>query len=301
MSTLPERTVMLAVADDTIAALLSAALTDEGYRVRTIAAAEAPAALVAAEPQAVVVVGAGRGDPLPLLDALRSTPETSRTAVVVLSLHPHTQLAAQASGNVHASLMMPFDLADFLEAVASAAAGRPAEIRLLAQPLETDTLLRRAADVLAAAERDVVLRWLAGARRAGSLAGRADIDPSDFLNAMPRILNLVVLGLRHRRPPEAEAAEEALEALDQSGETRQRIRHHSVERVAQNAPLAETLAEYHLLREVVRQRLERDLAAEEVLAVLPKLHALLDECARVAIEEYLRLGLESARAEGQGQ
>ena len=287
---------MLAVADDNIATLLSEALGDEGYTVRTIATTEAAAPLVAAEPHAVVVLSSGRGDAIPLLDALRQTPETSRTAVVVLSFSPSAQLSAQASGNVHASLRMPFDLKDFLEAVEGAAAGRPAEVRLLAQPLETDEVLNRAADVLAVAERDIVLRWLAAARQARPATGRPEIDPSNFLDAMPRIVNMVVLGLRHRRPPEAEVAELALEALDQTGETRERIRHHSLERVSQNAELAETITEYHLLREVIRERLRRDLSAEEVLAVLPKLHALLDECARVAVEEYLRLGLEAAHA-----
>ncbi len=103
------------------------------------------------------------------------------------------------------------------------------------------------------------------------------------------MLNLVVLGMRHTAEPEA---------LEELSETRERIQHHARERLAFNLPIDACAKEYHLLGEICRDTLFRDLPPQDVLAALSKLMGLLDECVRIAVSESHRLALARAAATG---
>jgi CheY-like chemotaxis protein len=280
------KVVAVAVADDTLRRMLARALGDEGYAVEEVRPRPGMAHEIAClRPRALVIEVGRRGENLPLLDALRNLPETSRMAVVTLNLMEQHRLAAQASGNVHTALNLPFDLIDLVDALEAATARRPAETRLLAQPLENEYALRRAADVLAAAERRVMLKWLQVARATPPFADRPDIASEPFLDALPRVLNMVVLALRHTVEPEA------LRALEEFSETRDRIEHHARERLSLALSIDACVREYHILGDICRDTLRRDLPPLDVLDALPKLTALLDECVRISVSEYHRLAL----------
>ena len=134
-----------------------------------------------------------------------------------------------------------------------------------------------------------MVQWVQVARATTPFAGRPDITPQPFLNALPRVLNTVVLGLRHRAAPEA---------LDDSSETQQRIRHHAALRFKDGLPIDACAREYHILGEIMWQHLLLATPAAEVVAVLPKLMGLVDECVRIAVSEFNRLAVDAASQSG---
>ena len=283
------KTVAVSVAHDALRELLAEAIGDEGYAVHVVAPDVAAEEVARLRPDALLLEIGPWAAHVALLDTLRTVPESSRTAVVTLSLAAEDQAETQASGNVHTALPMPFDLQDLLRAVEEATARRPAEARTVAQPLEQDDTFRRAADTLSAAERAIMVQWVQRARTTPPFAGRPDITPQPFLNALPRVLNMVVLGLRHQTAPES---------LEDYSETEQRIQHHASLRFNDGLPIDACVREYHILGEVLWRHLLRRTPAEEVVAILPKLTGLVDECVRIAVSEFNRLAVELAEQSG---
>lgn len=269
--------------DAFIRRLLVETLELEGYATILLEPGESFAQEVRRHSPRLLVLEIGsHGENLAMLDMLRSIPETNRTAIITLGLNTELQVEAQASGNVQTALPMPFDLSDLLAAIKAAVRRRPAEARILDQPLEAGATYHRAADLLSRAEREVMLSWVQEARRVPPFAGRPDLTPQAFLDALPRILNLIVLALRHQEPPETLAI---------YNEVRERIEHHARERYRADLPIEATILEYHLLRETIRNRLRREMSAEDVLAVLGKLHGLLDTASSLSVAAYFRIAL----------
>ena len=280
------KTVAVSISHDTIRKLLVEALREEGYTVYEVAHGSAAEELARLKPDALLLEIGPWAEHVALLDTLRSDPQTSRTAVVTLALAAEHRAETQASGNVHTALPMPFELQSLFQALEEATARRPAEVRTVAQPLEQDDTFRRAADTLSVAERAIMVQWVQVARMTPPFAGRPDITPQPFLNALPRVLNMVVLGLRHQAAPEP---------LDAPSETTQRIRHHASLRFKDGLPIDACAREYHILGEILWQHLLRSTPAEEAVAVLPKLMGLVDECVRIAVSEFNRLAVEGAQ------
>ena len=283
------KSVAVSMGHETLRELLVQAIREEGYTVHEVPQGSAAAELARLKPDALLLEIGPWAEHVALLDTLRNDPVTSRTAVVTLSLTAEHREETQASGNVHTALPMPFDLQELLQAVEEATARRPAEARTVAQPLEQDDTFRRAADSLSLAERAIMVQWVQVARTTPPFAGRPDITPQPFLNALPRVLNMVVLGLRHQAAPES---------LDAFSETRERIRHHAFLRFRDGLPIDACVREYHILGQIVWQHLLRSTPAEEAVAVLPKLMGLVDECVRIAVSEFNRLAVEDAQRAG---
>lgn len=282
-----DKSVAVVMADPSIRQVLVEVLELEGYASMVLEATPTLSQELARLAPDALVLDIGRGgERLAVLDALRSLPETSCTPVITLGTHPTFQVEAQASGNVHTALPMPFDLMELLGALEAAVSHRPAEARILEQPVEPAAVYHEAADLLVRAERSLMLRWLQEARAVPPFADRPDLSPQLFLDAFPRILNLVVFALRHQAP--AEAGGEALSAVD---EARARIERHAAERYQIGLPIEITAYEYQLLREIIGEELRRHLPADATLIVLGKVHRLLDDATRIAVASYHRLAL----------
>ncbi|HEV2126660.1 MAG TPA: hypothetical protein VGW38_28200 [Chloroflexota bacterium] len=289
--TYAEKSVAVVMADPALRELLVEALELEGYASTVLEATPTlPQELARLAPHALVLDIGRAGERLAVLDALRSLPETSRTPLITLGTQPASQVEAQASGNVHTALPMPFDLMELLAALEAAVSHRPAEARLLEQPVEPVEIYHEAADLLTRAERSLMLRWLQEARSVPPFAERPDLSPQLFLDAFPRILNLIVLALRHHAPAQAEA----LSALD---EARGRIERHAAERYHIGLPIEITVYEYQVLREIIGEELRRHLSADATLTVLGKVHRLLDDATRIAVASYHRLALTEPPAQ----
>lgn len=275
-----QRTVALVGTDCYVQELLAAVLLDDGYAVRSYPLGSAAESFLADPPDALVLEMGRNHRGLDLLDTLRTADATSRMAVIALGTTSTIQAEAQASGNVHTALPMPFALEDLLAALGSALAGHPAEDAIRAQPLEPDAGFQRAADALNRAERALMLAWHQRMHGLPPFASRPDIRPSEFLDNVPRILDLVVLGLRHQESPAV---------LREVDEVRARVLEHARLRYRQEIPVDALLREYQELRIALRDHLRRHITPEELLAVLDKLVAFLDEIVRISAAEYVRL------------
>lgn len=287
---IPSKTVAISIAHEVIRDLLGEALRDEGYAVQVVGPGTVTEDVARLQPDALLLEVGPWGEHVTLLDTLRSRAESSRTPVITLSLLPAQEAETQASGNVHTALPMPFDLTDLLQAMQDATGLRPAEARTVAQPLELDKTFGRTADTLSVAERAIMVQWVQVARITAPFVDRPDISPEPFLNALPRVLNMIVLGLRHQEAP--------LESLEAFSETKQRIQHHASLRFGDELPIEACVREYQILAHIVWQHLRRSTPADDVLVVLPKLTGLMDECVRIAVSEFNRLAVEDAKRTG---
>ena len=274
-----------------IGRIVAEALQDEGFTVTHLEIGPATVGELSRQRPALIVVEAGLNPAaLTLLDDLRVTPETSAVPVIVLGSIEPVQAQAHAAGNVYAVVPLPFDLDDLLRAATGALARTPFEARLLAQPAETDRASRRAADLLARAERDVMLGWVQRIRTIEPFASRPDLSTREFLDGVPRLLNALILTLRHQTPPDVLTSDE-----DAQG----RIRDHARARQCQGIAAEDVVGEYQALREVIAARLRKEMAAADVLPVLDRLVALLDEVVRVTVAEYIAL-TRAGQPEGRG-
>ena len=275
------KTVALVGFHPDIGPMVAEALRDEGFATADLAIGpETLPDLVHGQPDLVVVEAGLDPAALTLLDDLRITPETSATPVIVLGSLETVRAQAQAAGNVYVVVPLPFDLDDLLEAVKVALARTPIEARILAQPSETDRASHQAADILAQAQRDFMLGWVQRIQTIQPFASRPDLSTREFLDGVPRLLNALNLTLRHQTPPGLLTADE---------DAQDRIRQHARTRQRQGIAAEDVVREYQALREVIAARLRKDMAADDVLAVLDQLNALLDEVVRVTVAEYIQL------------
>jgi DNA-binding response OmpR family regulator len=265
--------------------LLAAILEDEGHRVAAfIAGPDSLDIIRELRPDLLVVTVEPNGPGLALLDAVRQDPAAHTIPVIALSTMESLQEQAQASGNVFTVLPMPFELDQLLSGVGAALARTPVERRLATQPVAGDAGLRQAAEILAQAEREIMLAWAQRVRTLPAFAGFA-LSLGEFLDNLPRVLHAIAVILRHEEPPSV-----ALEDPD----LLQRIRQHAETRLKQGMASELCVHEYQALREVIGARLRRDLPAETVLDALTELNGVLDMAMRVTIAEYHRLAGEMA-------
>ncbi len=111
-------------------------------------------------------------------------------------------------------------------------------------------------------------------------AGRPDIPTTGFLDTVPRILNALILVLRHQQPPDV---------LSRDPERQERICEHARTRQQQGIPAEGVMREYQVLRDVILLRLQRNTAAEDRQGVRGELNRLMDEAMRITVNEYVRL------------
>src|SRR5437899_3049068 len=67
---------------------------------------------------------------------------------------------AHASGNVYASISLPFDIEDLRDVVRNALSETPFEARVQTLPLGREPLFSEAADILATTQRELMLTWV---------------------------------------------------------------------------------------------------------------------------------------------
>lgn len=263
--------------DNEVAAVLESMLEEEGYRARIIASGQDVVHGVVQADASVVLVALGRrGESLALIDRLRTSEATVSLPVIALTTLPSQHDEARASGNVSALLGMPFDMDDLLDALGGVLSRTPFEARVRSMPAETDHTRVRGAEILLHAERDIVLGWLQRIRSVEPYASRTDLTTREFLDTVPRILNGLILLLRHGPRPEI---------LHSDEDARGRIRSHALFRRGQGLGAEAVVREYQLLREVIRERLQQEMPAEAVLGVLADIHAVLDQAVQITVAE----------------
>lgn len=264
-----------------IESVLAEALADEGYAVRTWALEQAISDLPGDPPRLVVLMADRAGRAVALLDQLRQDERTSAVRLVVLGALEPMKEQAQASGNVVATIGLPFDLDDLLDAVHEALLRQPFEERLRERAPAGDAPYVRSAEILARAQRHIMLDWAQRIRLVGPFSERPDLGVRDFLDTVPRLVNAYVAILRHDVP--------VARTLQSDPDVVERIRNHAATRFAQGIGAEGVVREYQVLREVLANRILRELDAASALPVVADLTRLCDEAERITIALYQEL------------
>jgi response regulator RpfG family c-di-GMP phosphodiesterase len=256
-------------------------LRTDGYVASAFTGAETTAEEVARAAPHLLILSTGVGTgPIRLLDELRGHAETAAIPVIVLGTTLAVQAQAQASGNVYATVSAPFDLDELRAVIRGALSGIPFEARVQRLPPERESLYVQAADVLAQAERELMLAWAQQIRLLEPFRDRSDVSLREFLDHLPRLLHAVVVVLRRDSPPDVLARDSDVQA---------RARSHAGARLSMGLPIDAVVREYQVLRDVIAKHLQRHLPAEAVVKVLEELNWLLDDVIRVTGAEYVRL------------
>jgi DNA-binding NarL/FixJ family response regulator len=281
---LDQPTVALIGFDSGLQAVIEMALEDDGFSVRSFpGSGETAVGDVAAARPDLVILEVGPGSTLvSLVDELRLSETTDAIPVVVLGTLESIVAQAQASGNVYAALREPFDLDDLVRAVRGAIARKPFEARIEQAPLDSTPQFRQAADLLTRVERHMMLDWLHRIRAVEPFVSRMDISSVEFLDWMPRLVNALIVILRHETPRDILAREPDL---------RSRLREHALLRVRQGIAVEDVVREYQALRDVIGRRLRREMPSESVLPVMEELNYLIDEAIRITVGEHTRLAV----------
>jgi DNA-binding response OmpR family regulator len=266
--------------EEDVQALMEDVLSIDGYVVSTFAGEATADDLARLSPHLVILsTGAGNG-PIRLLDALRERAETAAIPVVVLGTTQAVQEEAHASGNVYATVSAPFDLDELRDVVRNALSGTPFESRVQTLPFEREASFAQAADVLAKAERELMLIWVQRIRVIEPFRELSDFSTREFLNNLPRLLHALVVVLRRDSPPDVLARDSDVQA---------RARAHARVRLSAGLPVHAVIREYQVLRDVLIKHLERQLPAETVVKVLEEVNWLLDDVIRTTVAEYVLL------------
>jgi DNA-binding response OmpR family regulator len=267
------------IADDekAITAGLSAILEDEGYAVDVVSTA---AGLDASAVGAVVVALGPGPSSLSVLDELRTASATAAVPVIALASSEGLREQAQSSGNVYATLPMPFEVDDLVEVVGTALAHTPFEARVQQVPLRSESALAHGAEYITREQRRLMLDWAQRIRQVEPFQTRPEIRTREFLDSMPRVLHALTQILSRREPPEIVERDEDLVG---------RIRAHADTRRRQGLPAEATVREYQMLRQVITERLETVLGPEELVAVVGEVSRLTDAAVRITVAEYMAL------------
>jgi CheY-like chemotaxis protein len=267
---------LLGVSEE-IGPILAEILEDEGYLVDVLGG---PMAL---DPDAIgaVVVGLGPSlSSLGILDELRTDSATAAVPVIALASSEGLREQAHSSGNVYATLPMPFEVEDLIEAVRAALARTPVEARVQQAPLRSDSGLTRGAEYIGREERRLMLDWAQRIRQVEPFKSHPEISTREFLDSVPRVLHALVQILLRREPSEL---------VEQDEDLLGRIRAHADTRRRQGLPAEATVLEYQLLGQVLGERLEGVLAPGEVVGVMREVTALMNAAVRITIAEYTAL------------
>ena len=269
-----------------IESIVEDVLEDAGYAVdRHLLEPDAAKLLAEAHPALIVVQVGLRPEPLSLVDELRLDERTRAIPIIVLGTLEPTQALAQAAGNVYNVLPMPFDLNELLAGVRGALAGTSFEARVEAEPITPEPAFEASADLLVAEERALMLDWVQQIRQVEPFSSRPDLTTREFLDGLPRILNALVLVLRHPT---------AADVLTRDSDIRARLRSHVAIRRRQGVPTDGVAREYQVLRDVISARLRRHVGAGSLQEVMDQVNTLLDQAVRVTITEYQRLARSEA-------
>jgi hypothetical protein len=277
--------VALVNLDPEIEEFLREILDMEGYVARAYTLDAEGAGLGHELPDLIVLRADRAGRSLTLLDAWREDEAMGTIPVVILGALEHLKEQAQASGNVHATLGMPFDLTDLLQAFQDALNHRPFEERIRTVAVSDNPVFLQAADVLTRAQRHLMLDWVQHIRLVSPFSERPDLSVRDFLNSLPRLMNAYIAILRHGVP--------AAKSLEEDPDVVERIRHHTETRRAQGIPAAGVISEYQVLRDVVTARLQRELDANGSQPVVGVITRLFDDAQRITVARYDELNVSA--------
>jgi DNA-binding response OmpR family regulator len=270
------RVTLLGLSDE-IGPILAEVLVDEGYQVDVV---REPGSLDAAAAGAVVVaLGPGPAS-LAVLDELRTAASTAAVPVIALASSEGLREQAQTSGNVYATLPMPFEVDDLVGVVATALARTPFEARVQQVPLRSESGLARGADYITREQRRLMLDWSQRIRQVEPFQTRPEIPTREFLDSLPRVLHALTQILSRREPPEIVERDEDLLG---------RIRAHADTRRRQGLPAEATVREYQMLRQVIFERLQTVLGPEDLVAIVGEVSSLMDAAVRITVAEYTAL------------
>jgi CheY-like chemotaxis protein len=274
---LPSPRVGLLGLSEEIGPILAEVLQDEGYAVDVVSAVGS----LDASAVGAVVVALGPGpSSLGVLDELRTTSATAAVPVIALASSEALREQAQSSGNVYATLPMPFEVDDLVEVVRTALARTPFEAHVQEVPLRSESALARGAEYIAREQRRLMLDWAQRIRQVEPFQSHPEISTREFLDSVPRVLHALVQILLRPEPSELVERDEDLVG---------RIRAHADTRRRQGLPSDATVREYQLLRQVLFERLQSVLAAEEAVPVMVEVTALVDGAVRITVAEYSTL------------
>ena len=262
---------------DEIGPILAEVLEDEGYGVDVV---DGPGSLDAGAVGAVVVaLGPGPAS-LEVVDELRTASSTAAVPVIVLASSEGLREQAQSSGNVYATLPMPFEVDDLVGVVATALAHTPFEARVQQAPLRSESSLAAGAEYITREQRRLMLDWAQRIREVEPFRTRPEIRTREFLDSMPRVLHALTQILSRRELPDIVERDEDLLG---------RIRAHADTRRRQGVPPEAAVREYQMLREVISERLRSVLDPEDLLAVVSEVSHLTDAAVRITVAEYTAL------------
>ena len=281
------KNVALAGFDEDLQALLTEVLESDGYVVSAIPYEATSADDVARISPHLLVLSTGVGtDPIRLLDSLREHAGTAAIPVIVLGTTEAIQEQAHASGNVYASISLPFDIEDLRDVVRNALSETPFEARVQTLPLGREPLFSEAADILATTQRELMLTWVQQIRLVEPFRERSNYSTREFLDSLPRLLYALIVVLRRDAPPDV---------LVHDSDVQARARSHARLRVDAGFSAEAVVREYQVLRDVISKHLQRHLPAEAVVKVLEEVNWLLDDVVRITVTEYVRMTLEGQR------
>jgi CheY-like chemotaxis protein len=241
--------------------------------------------VVESDPALVLVDAGMEPRAVSLIDELRVTEQTSAVPVIVLGSLEGIRGQAQAAGNVAAVFAPPVQPSQLEQAVDAALAQAQLEARIVSRPASAGRHAAEAAAILLYAGRSMMLAWMRKLRQVDPLFGRLRVSSRLFLGEMPRIVNLLVLVLRHQ------AASELLH----DEELRARIGRHIRGRRDQLIPAEGLVREYQVLRDLVADHLQAEMPTQTLVPAIRELDSLIDEALRVTVAEYVRLAQDARR------
>ena len=276
MSPPSPRVALLGLSEE-IGPILAEVLEDEGYAVDVVSAPEA----IDASAVGAVLVGLGPGpSTVNVLDELRTASATAAVPVIALASSELLREQAQSSGNVYATLPMPFEVEDLVEVVRTALTRTPFEARVQQLPVRSESSLARGAEYINREQRRLMLDWTQRIRQVDPFRTHPEISTREFLDSLPRVLHALVQLLSRREPADLVERDEDLLG---------RIRAHADTRRRQGLPADATVREYQILRQVVFERLQSALSADEVVAAMIEVTKLIDAAVRITVAEYSTL------------
>lgn len=237
-----ERRILVVEHNRELGRLYQATLEDEGFEVDLLVA---PADLLSSVREGlpallVLDLPPPAEDALALLDSLRTDEVACEVPVVALTTQDALADEAISSYNVRQTFAKPFDLDDFVRAVAEHSAQRSMLASVPHPRPSTGTAQDAAEHLLAERSRHIVFRWVQRIRGLPPWRDRPDLTLEDLIDHAPGVLGLIDVRLHYvtddeffRRHPDA----------------LERARGHALARKAQNIGVVSAVEEYVLLRE----------------------------------------------------
>ena len=217
------------------------------------------------------------GSAYSLLDSLRSDEQARAIPVLAVTTVEQVAEGANASFNVKSTLVMPFDLEDFLSQVRRALR-QPAFQKQQPGGYRPAGILDLAQQILSTRSRDTLFRWVQRLRTETALSERDDLRFSEVLDDVPILIEVLTAAFDYASPEKA--FEENPQAAD-------RVCTHATTRHEQGVPLELLIREYALLREEIWRTFWRELPERLERDDIARLNSFVDGTLDLIIQQTI--------------